>query len=85
MEAEREADSRSRAASASPNGGGSYGWCPTYDHIRYRARNGFVIAERNNFKARGQNALVDHLELVIFPKDCSHAKYFTRKLVLQKP
>jgi hypothetical protein len=40
-------------------------------------RDGFVIAERNNFEARGQNPLVYHFDLVVFPKYGSHGRDFT--------
>ena len=37
-----------------------------------------MISIRNDLKTTRQNALVDHLQLVIFPKYGSHKKHFTR-------
>ena len=39
----------------------------------------------DDFEARGQNALVYHFDLVVFPEYGSHKMDFTLKSVLLKP
>ena len=36
-----------------------------------------MILERYDLEATRQNALVDHLQLIVFPEYCSHKKNFT--------